>query len=142
MTWAPVAALDNPLDLVALAVLAFLLFGSKLPEVARSLGKSIRELKESVSFDEVSDALSTVNEVRSAVSPTTIARAALPGVAELQDTVGAAKGLVNPFQDAAETTQAVDDVEEASLAPMPEVRPVEWPPVETNPVETPTPPGE
>ncbi len=99
----PLAALDNPIDLLMLLVVALLIFGKNLPDVARSLGKGIRELKESVNFDEVTSALSSVNEVRSAVSPNTIARAALPGVAEFQDTLGATKDLVNPL---AEPTEA------------------------------------
>ncbi len=57
MVGAPLAALDNPVDIVVLLVFAFLLFGKQLPEVARSLGKGIRELKESTNFSEVTDAL-------------------------------------------------------------------------------------
>lgn len=124
----PTAALDNPLDVVILLVLAFLLFGKQLPEVARNLGKSIRELKESVNFDEVTDAISTVNEVRSTVSPTTIARATLPGVAELQDTVGAAKDLVNPFAATAAAQTGAESAPAAAAAtqspqPAPEAEP-------------------
>jgi Sec-independent protein translocase protein TatA len=102
-----VAALDNPIDLAFLLVFAFLLFGKQLPEVARSLGKGIRELREGTNFSEVTDALNSVNQIRSAVTPTAIARAALPGVAEVQDTVGAAKDLVNPGPaEAGEETEA------------------------------------
>jgi Sec-independent protein translocase protein TatA len=98
-----VAALDNPIDIAFLLVFAFLLFGKQLPEVARSLGKGIRELREGTNFSEVTEALNSVNQIRSAVTPTAIARAALPGVAEVQDTVGAAKDLVSPpAADAAE----------------------------------------
>lgn len=97
MTGLPVAALDNPIDLVFLLVLAFLLFGKDLPEVARNLGKGIRDLKASVNFDELTDAIHSVNEVRSVASPATIARATLPGAALVQDAVGAARDAVNPF---------------------------------------------
>jgi TatA/E family protein of Tat protein translocase len=98
----PLAALDNPLDLLVLVVLAFLLFGKDLPEVARNLGKGIRELKESVNFDEVRDAVGHINEVRSLASPANIARAALPGMASVQDAVSATRdaALTDPFAPA------------------------------------------
>jgi TatA/E family protein of Tat protein translocase len=113
-----VAALDNPIDLLMLLVVALLIFGKNLPDVARSLGKGIRDLKETVNFDEMNDALHTVNQVRTAVSPASIARAAIPGVAELQDTVGATKDMMNPL--AAPTTAGEDEtaaVAEAAPAP-------------------------
>lgn len=83
---APLAALDNPIDLLILLVIAVLIFGKQLPEVARSVGKGIRELRESANFHELSDALNSVNEVRSAVSPAGILRAAIPD--ELSSTSG------------------------------------------------------
>jgi TatA/E family protein of Tat protein translocase len=122
----PVAALDNPLDLLFLLVLAFLLFGKDLPEVARNLGKGIRELKESVNFDEVSDVMNSVNEVRSIASPANIARATFPGAAVVQDAVNAARDVANPFGppvvpaagEASDTTSAA-----ASSGPAPPVEP-------------------
>jgi Sec-independent protein translocase protein TatA len=96
-----VAALDNPVDLVMLLLVAFLLFGKQLPEVARTVGKGIRDLRENLNLDEMADAFSEVNEIRTTVSPQTIARAAIPGIAEMQDTVGAVKGLANPFEGSA-----------------------------------------
>ena len=95
----PLAALDNPVDLLMLLVIALLIFGKNLPDVARSLGKGIREMRESVNFDEVTSALGTVNEVRNAVTPAGLVRAAVPGVAEFQDTLGAAKDFGNPLGD-------------------------------------------
>ena len=44
-----------------------------------------------------------VNEVRAAVSPSNIVRKAIPGVADVQDTITATRGLVNPV-----TTEASD----------------------------------
>ena len=42
--------LDSPVQLGVLIVIAFLLFGpKKLPELAKSLGESIREFKKSLS---------------------------------------------------------------------------------------------
>src|ERR1700691_982500 len=116
----PVAALDNPVDLAMLLLVAFLLFGKQLPEVARTFGKGIREVKESLNLDEMSDALSSVNEVRTAVSPQTIARAAIPGIAEMQDTVAAARGLVIPSESAgaatAEAAAAAEAQERAAVS--------------------------
>jgi sec-independent protein translocase protein TatA len=80
-------------------LLAVLLFGSKrLPEIGRSLGSGLREFKQSVSgMTDVKDAIDGVQEVRSAVSPTSLAGAFVPGVKEAQQSVSAAKDLVNPF---------------------------------------------
>lgn len=39
----------SPVELMVVAVVAILLFGSKLPEVARSLGGSYRELRKGLS---------------------------------------------------------------------------------------------
>ena len=85
--------LFTPVHLLFLGILALLLFGPKrLPEIGRSLGNGIREFKSTVDGLGVTDAVQSANEVRSAVSPTNIARAAIPGVAEAQDTVAAVKG--------------------------------------------------
>jgi sec-independent protein translocase protein TatA len=85
--------LFTPVHLLFLGILALLLFGPKrLPEIGRSLGNGIREFKSTVDGLGVTDAVHSANEVRSAVSPTNIARAAIPGVAEAQDTMKAVKG--------------------------------------------------
>jgi len=42
------AFLDNPLMLIFFGALAVLLFGERLPEVARSFGKGLMELKKGV----------------------------------------------------------------------------------------------
>jgi sec-independent protein translocase protein TatA len=39
------AFLDNPLMMLVLAAIAVMLFGERLPEVARSVGKNLMELK-------------------------------------------------------------------------------------------------
>lgn len=120
MVGAPVAALDNPVDLVMLLLIAFLLFGKQLPEVARSVGKGIRDLKENLNLDEMSDALSSVNEIRTAISPQAIARAAIPGIGEMQDSVAAATtGLANPFEGSAAATPGM------AALPEPEPEPVQ-----------------
>ena len=85
--------LFTPMHLLFLGILALLLFGPKrLPEIGRSLGNGIREFKGTVDGLGVTDAVHSANEVRSAVSPTNIVRAAIPGVAEAQDAVTAVKG--------------------------------------------------
>jgi sec-independent protein translocase protein TatA len=78
MSATPLGALDNPVDLLILLVVAVLIFGKQLPEVARSVGKGIRELRESANFSDLTDAINSVNEARSAVSSSTILRAAIP----------------------------------------------------------------
>ncbi len=42
------ALLDNPVLMVVLAAIAVMLFGERLPEVARSVGKGLMEVKNGV----------------------------------------------------------------------------------------------
>jgi TatA/E family protein of Tat protein translocase len=95
--------LFTPMHLIFLALLGLLLFGPKrLPEIGRSLGNGLRELKTTVSgMDGVSEAVNTVNDVRTAASPMNIARATVPGVAEMQDAV-----KLTPSAPAAEAGEA------------------------------------
>jgi TatA/E family protein of Tat protein translocase len=44
----PVAFIENPLVLVVVLFIAILLFGHKLPSVAKSLGSSVSEFKKGV----------------------------------------------------------------------------------------------
>jgi sec-independent protein translocase protein TatA len=99
--------LFTPVHLLFLGILALLLFGPKrLPEIGRSLGNGIREFKGTVDGLGVTDAVHSANEVRSAVSPTNIARAAIPGIAEAQDTVRAVKGGESTAETPAATPAA------------------------------------
>lgn len=41
----PLAIVENPLTLIVVLFIAILLFGNKLPSVARSLGSSVSEFK-------------------------------------------------------------------------------------------------
>lgn len=102
------ADLLTPMHLIFLGLLAVLLFGAnRVPEMGRSLGKGMREFKQTLSgMDGVTEAVNGVNEIRSAVSPTNIARAAIPGVAEMQDTVGSLKTAVTPGATAAAEGEA------------------------------------
>src|SRR5579863_4783491 len=121
----PIASLDNPVNLLLLLVVAFLIFGKNLPDAARSLGRGIRELKESTDYTDVADAINSVNEVRSIVNPTNIVRAAVPGVREVQDTVAATRDLVsNPLGPAAETgDSAAEESAPTEVAPTPAAPP-------------------
>jgi len=51
---------SNPIVYVALAMVAFLLFGNRLPSVMRSLGRSVTEFKKGVAGieDDINDAVS------------------------------------------------------------------------------------
>jgi sec-independent protein translocase protein TatA len=91
----------GPIELLLLGLLAVIIFGpKKLPEIGRSLGRSMREFKDSVSgVTDVKDAISGVNEVRSAMSPTNLAGAFVPGVKDVQESVAAAKNLANPLAE-------------------------------------------
>ena len=96
----------GPFELLLLGLLAVIIFGpAKLPEIGRSIGKSMREFKDSVSgVTDVKEAIGGVNEVRSAMTPTNLAGAFVPGVKDVQESVAAAKNLANPL--AGETAAA------------------------------------
>jgi sec-independent protein translocase protein TatA len=98
----------GPLELVALGLLAVLIFGpARLPGMGRALGKSLREFRESVGgVSDMKEVVNAVGEVRSAVSPTNLAGAFVPGVRDVQETVGAAKSAVSGETEAGEATVA------------------------------------
>jgi sec-independent protein translocase protein TatA len=106
----------GPLELILLGVLAILIFGpAKLPEIGRSIGRGMREFKDSVSgMTDVKDTLDAVGEVRSAVSPTNLAGTFIPGVKDVQETVSAAKGVAAPAAAAAVPAAAIDTAEGAA----------------------------
>jgi sec-independent protein translocase protein TatA len=91
--------LVSPMHLLFLGLLAVIVFGpQRLPEIGRSIGKSMREFKDSVSgVTDLQDAVRGVNEVRSAVTPSNLAGAFVPGVKDVQETVASAKSLANPL---------------------------------------------
>jgi sec-independent protein translocase protein TatA len=111
----------TPTHLIFLGLLALLLFGPKrLPEIGRSLGNGIREFKGSIDDIGMTDTLRAANEIRSAVTPTNIARAAIPGVAEAQDTIASTKALAQPGAPApAEASEAGEAAEPPGAAPQP-----------------------
>ena len=89
----------GPMEILLLGLLAVIIFGpQRLPEIGRSIGKSMREFKDSVSgVTDVKDALSGVNDVRTAMTPSNLAGAFVPGVKDVQESVAAAKNLANPL---------------------------------------------
>ena len=110
----------GPFELLLLGLLAVIIFGpQKLPEIGRSIGRSMREFKESVSgVTDVQEAISGVNEVRSAMSPSSLAGAFVPGVKDVQESVAAAKNLANPLA-AGETAAAEGAAAEGAAAAKP-----------------------
>ena len=54
----------NPITYVAVALVAFLLFGNRLPSVMRSLGRSVVEFKKGVAGieDDIEDAVRSADE--------------------------------------------------------------------------------
>jgi len=76
----------GPMELILLGLLAVLIFGpKKLPEIGRSLGRATRDFKDSISGTGISEAVSGVNDVRTAMTPTNLAKAAMPAsVKEMQ----------------------------------------------------------
>ena len=86
-------------ELMILLIVLLLIFGAKrLPEMGRSLGKGMREFKDSVSgVTDVKEAISGVNEVRTAMTPSNLAGAFVPGVKDVQESVAAAKSVANPL---------------------------------------------
>jgi sec-independent protein translocase protein TatA len=114
----------GPLELLLLGLLAVIIFGpQKLPEIGRSIGRSMREFKDSVSgVTDVKDALDGVNEVRSAMTPTNLAGAFVPGVRDVQETVASAKTLANPLagEAAAGETGAEGAAAKTAAKPAPE----------------------
>jgi sec-independent protein translocase protein TatA len=69
----------GPMELLLLGILAVVIFGpAKLPEIGRSIGRATRDFKDAISGTGIDDAIQGVGDVRSAMSPTNIAKAAMP----------------------------------------------------------------
>jgi sec-independent protein translocase protein TatA len=79
------------MELLLLGLLAVVIFGpAKLPEIGRSIGKATREFKDSISGTGIQEALDGVGDIRSAMTPTNLAKAAMPemaaGVTDVKET--------------------------------------------------------
>jgi sec-independent protein translocase protein TatA len=95
------------MELLFLGLLAVVIFGpAKLPEIGRSIGRATREFKESVSGTGIQEALDGVGEVRSAMSPTNIVKAATP--APLKEIASDVTDMKDTFKDPLGLKQAED----------------------------------
>ena len=91
MTVLPVAILDlEPTTLVVLGVIAILLFGERLPEIARTFGKRFMDFKKGIQNIE--------NEIKSAaLSATTSLNSATSGItSSLESTTGRPAAQTSP----------------------------------------------
>ena len=70
MPYNMLAWMPGPLELILIAVVALIIFGRRLPDVARSMGKSIVEFKKGLKDvkDDI-DTASTPDDARKALPP-------------------------------------------------------------------------
>jgi TatA/E family protein of Tat protein translocase len=88
----------GPLELLLLGVLLVVLFGpAKLPEIGRSVGRATREFKDSITGTGIDEAIKGVGDVRSAMSPTNLAKAAMP--ASVKEVAADVTDMKETFQD-------------------------------------------
>lgn len=79
----------GPLEIIGLLLLALLLFGAKrLPEIGKSLGRGMREFKDSLSGNDDDDDHQPQPELTQASRPPTEAPATPPSQPREHDTVG------------------------------------------------------
>jgi sec-independent protein translocase protein TatA len=105
----------GPLELLLLGVLIVVLFGpAKLPEIARSIGRGTRDFKDSIAGTGIQEAIDGVGDVRTAVTPSNLAKAAMP--APLKEMAADVNDMKDTFTDplgqkkkAEAETEAKDD---------------------------------
>src|SRR6185295_14929145 len=103
----------GPMELVLLGLLAVLIFGpAKLPEIGRSIGRATREFKDSISGTGIDDAIQSVGDVRSAMSPTNLARAAMP--ASVKQVATDVTDMKETFTDPLGQNQAKEETADAA----------------------------
>jgi sec-independent protein translocase protein TatA len=108
----------GPMEILLLGLLAVLLFGpAKLPEIGRSIGRATREFKDSISGTGIDDAIQSVGDVRSAMSPTNLARAAMP--ASVKQVTTDVTEIKQSFTDPLGEKKAVEEAAGAETAAAP-----------------------
>ena len=73
------AFFDSPIQLVVLLIIALLIFGHKLPSVARSLGTSVSEFKKGVKEGEMD--LQKMDQPPTPTAPPAVAQTTQPAAA-------------------------------------------------------------
>jgi TatA/E family protein of Tat protein translocase len=115
----------GPMELLLLGILAVVIFGpAKLPEIGRSIGRATREFKDTISGTGIDDAINGVSDVRSAMTPTNLAKAAMPapvkemaaGVTDMKETFTDPLGM-KKRDEAADGEEAAEDGPATSTAP-------------------------
>jgi TatA/E family protein of Tat protein translocase len=116
----------GPMELLLLGLLAVVIFGpAKLPEIGRSIGRATREFKDTISGTGIDGAVNGVSEVRSAMSPTNLAKAAMPapvkematGVTEMKETFTDPLGMKKKDEAGADGKVGTEDEPATSTAP-------------------------
>jgi len=119
----------GPMELLLLGLLAVVIFGpAKLPEIGRSIGRATREFKDSVSGTGIQEAIDGVGDVRNAISPTNLAKAAMPAsvkemasdVTEMKDTFTDPLGMKKADEDAKDEAGAAKPAAADATAPAPD----------------------
>ena len=113
-------------EIIIVLVIALVIFGPKrLPELGRSLGNGMREFKDSISGTGIQEALDGVGDVRSAMSPTNLAKAAMPAsvkemasdVTDMKNTFADPLGLKQTDEDEAKDESEKPAAPDAAAAP-------------------------
>ncbi len=114
----------GPMELLLLGVLLVVIFGpAKLPEIGRSIGRATRDFKDSVSGTGIQEAIDGVSDVKSAMSPTNLAKAAMPAsvkevTADVADMKNTLKDPLGLQQDEAAGEEKSENDSEAAPAPV------------------------
>jgi len=118
----------GPMELLLLGLLAVVIFGpAKLPEIGRSIGRATREFKDSISGTGIQEAIDGVGDVRSAMSPTNLAKAAMPAsvkemasdVTDMKDTFADPLGMKKLDEEPEDEADAAKPADSDAATPAP-----------------------